>query len=95
MSKFANVAMVEKSMVMAMMFRIIGSVMKRSRCRAVAPSMAAASYSSPGMDVSPARNMIMKKGVPIQTLTRMTENRARPAGSATGCGGPRAARGSR
>ncbi len=43
MSKFANVTMSENSTVMAMMFCIIGSVMCRKRCHALAPSISAAS----------------------------------------------------
>src|SRR5262249_61381837 len=43
MSKLAKVTMVENSIVMAMMLRIVGSVMWTKRCQALAPSMAAAS----------------------------------------------------
>jgi len=55
MSKVASVTMVENSIVIAIMFLSIGSVMKRSRCAGPAPSMAADSKSSCGMDLSPAR----------------------------------------
>src|SRR5262249_33690978 len=43
MSKLAKVTMSENKAVMAMMFRIIGSVMYHMRCHQLAPSMAAAS----------------------------------------------------
>ena len=76
MSKLANVTMSENSTVMAMMLRIIGSVMWRNFCQALAPSIAAASYSCSGTDFSAARYMIRKNGAPYQTLTRMTEKRA-------------------
>src|ERR1700737_134921 len=42
-SKLANVTINENSVVIAMMLRIIGSVMYQMRCRQLAPSMAAAS----------------------------------------------------
>src|SRR3990170_2312728 len=76
MSKLAKVTMVEKSIVIAMMFFSMGRVMKRSRWKGPAPSMEAESNSSSGIDFRPARYMIMKKGVPYQTLTRMMEKRA-------------------
>ncbi len=43
MSKLANVTISENSTVMAMMLRIIGSVMWMNFCQALAPSMDAAS----------------------------------------------------
>src|SRR3989304_2014992 len=76
MSNVASVTIVENSRVIAMMFFSIGSVMWRSRCAAFAPSIAEDSYSSWGMDFSPARYVIMKKGVPYQMLTSVTEKRA-------------------
>src|SRR3974377_604567 len=76
MSKLANVTMSENSTVMAIMLRIIGSVMWRNFCQELAPSMAAALKSLSGTDLSAARYMIRKNGAPYQTLTRITENRA-------------------
>ena len=43
MSKLAKVTISENSTVIAMMLRIIGSVMYQSFCHQLAPSMAAAS----------------------------------------------------
>src|ERR1700733_3844457 len=76
MSKSANVTIRLNSTVIAMMLRIIGRVTKNSLCRAVAPSIAAASYSCSGTDFNAARYMIMKNGVPNQTFTVMVQNRA-------------------
>ncbi len=76
MSKLANVTMSENSTVMAMMLRIMGNVTNQSFCHQLAPSMAAASYSCSGTDLSAARYMIMKNGAPNQTLTRITAKRA-------------------
>src|SRR6185295_1663084 len=76
MSKLANVTMSEKSTVMAMMLRIIGSVMYQIFCHQLAPSMAAASYSCSGTDLSAARYMIMKNGAPNHTFARITAKRA-------------------
>src|SRR5581483_9304707 len=76
MSKSANVTIKENNTVMAMMLRIIGRVTKNSLCTVPAPSIAAASYSCSGTDFSAARYMIMKNGVPNQTLTVMVQNRA-------------------
>ena len=76
MSKSAKVTIRLNSTVIAMMLRIIGRVTKNSFCIALAPSIAAASYSCSGTDFSAARYMIMKNGVPYQTLTVMVQNRA-------------------
>src|ERR1700709_2781045 len=86
-SKFAKVTISEKSVVMAMMLRIIGSVTYQMRCHQLAPSMAAASYNCSGTDFSDARYMIMKNGAPYQMFTRMTEKRAQ-AGSPVQAIGP-------
>lgn len=53
-----------------------GTVMWRNRCQALAPSISAASYSSPGMDWSPPSSATSMKGTPSQTLTAMTESLA-------------------
>jgi len=50
----------------------IGSVMYQKRAPGPAPSASAASYSSRGMDTSPARMVMAKKGSPRQTLTTTT-----------------------
>src|SRR5580693_2709935 len=76
MSKSAKVTIRLNSTVMAMMLRIIGNVTKNSFCRPCAPSIAAASYNCSGTDFSAARYMIMKNGVPYQTLTAMVQKRA-------------------
>src|SRR4029079_9803289 len=76
MSKLAKVTMSEKSTVMEMMLRIIGSVTYQIFCHQLAPSISAASYSCSGTDLSAARYMIRKNGAPYQTFTRITENRA-------------------
>src|ERR1044071_1195795 len=76
MSKLAKVTISEKSTVMEMMLRIIGSVTYQIFCHQLAPSISAASYSCSGTDLSAARYMIRKNGAPYQTLTRITENRA-------------------
>src|SRR6202049_3293955 len=85
-SKLANVTMSENSVVIAMMLRIIGSVTYQMRCHQLAPSMAAALSSFSGTDFSDARYMIIKKGAPYQTLTRMTEKRAQVASPVQGIG---------
>src|ERR1051325_1650693 len=76
MSKLAKVTMSENSTVIEMMLRIIGRVTYQIFCHQLAPSMAAASYSCSGTDLSAARYMMRKKGAPYQTLTRITEKRA-------------------
>src|SRR5271165_3226333 len=76
MSKSAKVTIRLNSTVIEMMFRIIGKVTKISFCMALAPSMAAASYNCSGTDFSAARYMIMKNGVPYQTLTAIVQNLA-------------------
>src|SRR5436853_2051289 len=86
MSKFAKVTISENSVVIAMMLRIIGSVTYQIRCHQLAPSIAAASYSCSGTDLSAARYMIRKNGAPAQILTRMTENRAQEAVPVHGTG---------
>src|SRR3954469_25865621 len=76
MSKLANVTMSEKSPVIEMMLRIIGSVTYQIFCHQLAPSMAAASYNCSGTDFSAARYMMRKNGAPYQTFTKITEKRA-------------------
>src|SRR4029077_297115 len=76
MSKLAKVTISENSTVMAMMLRIIGRGMWMNFCQALAPSIAAASYSCSGTDLSAARYMIRKNGAPYHTFTRITEKRA-------------------
>src|SRR5207249_12258199 len=79
MSKFAKVTISENSTVIAMMLRIIGSVMYQIFCHQLAPSLAAASYSCSGTDLSAARYMSSKKDAPYQTVTSITEQRAHSA----------------
>src|SRR5436853_4889418 len=50
-----------------------GSVMAVKRCQALAPSMAAASYSGAGMLSNPARNTIMGKPKFHQTVAPASE----------------------
>ncbi len=76
MSKSAKVTIRLNSTVIEMMLRIIGSVTKNSFWIALAPSIEAASYNCSGTDFSAARYMIMKNGVPYQTLTVIVQNRA-------------------
>src|SRR5665213_3083699 len=76
MSKSAKVTIRLNSTVIAMILRIMGKVTKNSFCRAPAPSIEAASYSASGTDFNAARYMIMKNGVPNQTLTVMVHTRA-------------------
>src|ERR1700709_2442991 len=75
-SNSAKVTIKLYSTVTEMMLRIIGSVTKNSFCTALAPSIAAASYNCSGTDFSAAKYIIMKNGVPYQTLTAMVQNRA-------------------
>ena len=77
-AKSLNVQIVESSTTMITMFRMPGSVTWRKRPTAVAPSTAAASYSSPGIAFMPARKLIPKNGKPRQTLTAITEPMAVP-----------------
>ena len=87
--------MIEKSMTMVSTGVSSGTVMWRNRFGAFAPSIAAASYRSCGMVCSPARSEIAKKGVPRQTLTKMTAPMAnvgspkKPAGGYGMCSGPK------
>ena len=55
---------------------IIGRLMYQIFCSQLAPSIAAASCSCSGTDLSAARYMIMKNGEPTHTLTRITQKRA-------------------
>ena len=76
MSKLAKVTISENSAVIWMMLRIIGRFTYQIFWNQLAPSIAAASCNCSGTDLRAARYMIMKKGEPTQTLTRMTPNRA-------------------
>src|SRR3990172_6323860 len=76
MSKVAKVTMVENIITTMMIFSIMGKVTNRNRCNGFAPSIAAASYSSCGIDLSAARYMIMKNGRPYQTPTMTMQMRA-------------------
>src|SRR5437867_6204027 len=49
-----------------------GSVMDQKRCQGLAPSTLAASYSSWGIDCSPASSTSIMKGVLCQTSTKTT-----------------------
>ncbi len=73
MAKSLKVQMVDSSSTMITMLRMPGSVTWRKRCSTVAPSTAAASYSSPGMAFIPARKLMPKNGKPRHTLTPMTD----------------------
>src|ERR1700758_5542212 len=75
-SKLAKVTISENNAVIWMMFRIIGRLMYQIFCSQLAPSIAAASCSCSGTDLRAARYMIIKKGEPTQTLTRMIPARA-------------------
>ena len=77
MSKLAKVTISENSAVIAMMLRIIGSVTYHMRLPPVgAVDGRGLDSSCSGTDFSAARYMIIKNGAPIQTFTKMTENRA-------------------
>src|SRR5689334_20313041 len=76
MSKLAKVTISENNAVIWMMLAIIGRLTYQIFWYQLAPSMAAASCSCSGTDLSAARYMIMKNGEPTQTLTRMTPARA-------------------
>src|ERR1051325_7500361 len=76
MSKLAKVTINENSAVIWIMLRIIGRLTYQIFWNQLAPSIAAASCNCSGTDLRAARYMIMKKGEPTQTLTRITPNRA-------------------
>src|SRR5215467_4847830 len=76
MSKLAKVTISEKSAVISMILRIIGKLTYQIFCHQLAPSIAAASCSCSGTDLSAARYIIRKNGDPTQTLTRITAKRA-------------------
>src|SRR6516164_1592671 len=59
-----------------MMLRIMGRLTYQIFCHQLAPSIAAASYSCSGTDLSAARYIMRKNGAPYQTFTRITEKRA-------------------
>src|SRR5690242_14222082 len=50
-----------------------GNVIRQKRCQPVAPSIAAASYTSAGMICKPLYNRTRLNGIPIQTLAMITE----------------------
>src|SRR5205807_9868011 len=75
-SKLAKVTISENSAVIWMMLRIIGRLTYQIFWNQLAPSIAAASCSCSGTDLSAARYMIRKNGEPTQTLTRITAKRA-------------------
>ena len=72
MLKSLNVKIVEKSTTIASTGFSSGSVTSQKRATGPAPSASAASYSSRGMETSPARIVMAKKGRPRQTLTTTT-----------------------
>ncbi len=72
-SKLLNVQIVESKVATAMTKRKLGNVIAVNFCQALAPSISAASYISASMEERPARMLTVKKGMPAQTLTAMTE----------------------
>jgi hypothetical protein len=73
-----NVNTVSNAVPMKRMGAIIGTMTLRKRCRKLAPSTLAASKISGATEVIPASSTMAPKGKPRQTLTNMTESRARP-----------------
>src|SRR5215204_1726385 len=71
------VQIVERSAVMVIAGTRLGRVISEKRRKTFAPSSAAASYCSLGMACIAARNIIVKKGVPCQMATVITDQRAR------------------
>src|SRR6266852_8100048 len=72
MLKSLNVKMVEKRITMASTGLSRGSVTYQNRATRPAPSACAASYSSFGIETSPARMVMTKKGRPRQIFTTIT-----------------------
>ena len=73
-----SVNTVSKALPMNRIGAIIGTITLRNRCRNVAPSTLAASRISGGTEVRPASSTMALKGKPRQTLTNITDSRARP-----------------
>ena len=72
MLKSLKVKIVEKRTTTASTGLSSGSVMYQKRVTGPAPSASAASYSSRGIDTSPARIVMAKNGSPRHTLTTTT-----------------------
>ena len=70
------VQIVESITVTTITLRRLGSVMYMKLLNVVAPSISAASYSSPGIDWRPARNVIVQNGVPCQITANRIDQRA-------------------
>ena len=75
LSKIRNASSVRNSSATRIAGRINGSVMRKKRCVALAPSTFAASCSSSGTSDSPARSSSAMNGVVFQTSARMITNR--------------------
>ena len=71
------VQIVDSRAVMMMMLARPGRVMCRKRPKTSAPSIWAASYNSPEIAWSPARNIIAQNGVLAQTTAMTTAHSAR------------------
>src|SRR3954452_13340769 len=70
------VQIVERRLVTMITGRSSGMVIEKKRWKTFAPSIFAASYISWGIDCIPARNIIVQKGVPCQTVATITDQRA-------------------
>src|SRR6476660_8313611 len=70
------VQIVERRQVTTITGRRSGMVMEKKRWKTFAPSIFAASYISWGIACIPARNIIVQKGVPCQTVATITDQSA-------------------
>src|SRR5215203_419861 len=74
--KSVKVNSTEKVITTAISGDSMGSVMKRKRCQEVAPSSVAASCREGEMVCNPASSVMATKGMPRQTLVKITVARA-------------------